>query len=211
MSVPSSADPQAGSERFPDEVEERLAEFAALLTRWNGRVNLVSASSLPVLRQRHILDSAQLLEHAPESARTWVDLGTGGGFPGLVVSILQSSASTPVHMIFIESDQRKAVFLRQAVRVLGLEAEVISSRIEDTPALSADVVSARALAPLPVLLGLASRHLAVGGITLFLKGAGVASEMEAARRLWTFDVEMRQSRTDPEGTVLKMQRLRHVG
>lgn len=195
---------------FADTIAAKLATFSALLVRWNARVNLVSASTLPILQRRHIEDSAQLAAYLPADARSWADLGSGGGFPGLIVAIILQDQGSPCRVILVESDQRKAAFLREAARVLATEVEVVCARIEAIPPLGADVVSARALAPLPVLLGYAVRHLAPSGTGLFLKGAGLLAELGSARRDWTFDAEMLQSQTDAEGTILRIQGLRRA-
>lgn len=188
----------------------RLHDLEQLVVKWNRTVNLVSSATIPNLRDRHIADSGQLVAHMPPGARHWADLGTGGGFPGLVVAVILAGTHPEMVVTLIESDQRKAAFLREAARVLGISVTVIAERIESCAPQRADVVSARALAPLPVLLGYAVRHLAPGGTALFLKGAGVDVELVAARRHWTFDCEILQSQTNPDGCVLKLQGLRHA-
>jgi 16S rRNA (guanine527-N7)-methyltransferase len=209
---------RAGAEMTPSsglslstETESRLQQLAELVVKWNRTVNLVAASTVPVLRERHLVDSAQLVMHMPPNTRHWADLGTGGGFPGLVVAAILAERDPPVSVTLVEADQRKAAFLREAARALGLTVRVLAERIESCPPLSADVVSARALAPLPVLLSYAHRHLSVGGTGLFLKGSGVMAELDHARAYWTFGAELLQSQTSPDGCVLKIQGLRHAG
>lgn len=191
--------------------EYRLQMLAELLVKWNRSVNLVSAATLPSLRERHIADSEQLVSHMPKGTQSWVDLGTGGGFPGLVVAVILAEVGPTVAVTLIEADRRKAAFLQEAARAMDLAVRVMAERIETAQPQGGDVVSARALAPLPVLLGYAHRHIAPGGTGLFLKGAGVGGELSAARELWTFQAELLQSRTSPEGCVLRIQELRHAG
>ncbi|MCL4170695.1 UNVERIFIED_CONTAM: hypothetical protein GTU68_049362, partial [Idotea baltica] len=125
-----------------------LQAYAALLEKWNPKINLVSKSSLQDLWNRHILDSAQLFSLVQHPHNTWADLGSGGGFPGLVIAIMALESGSPDQVILIESDTRKAAFLRTVIRELGLRASVINKRIEQVDPLDADVISARALADL---------------------------------------------------------------
>ena len=171
---------------------DRLAAHLDLLRRWQPRINLVGSATLGDAWRRHILDSAQLAPLVPSGARV-ADIGSGAGFPGLVLAILGTGPVT-----LVESDARKAAFLREAVRVTGAPAVVANARAE-TLDLAADVATARACAPLRVLLGLAHR-LAPRG--LFLKGAAAEDEIAAARRDWRFSLERHPSRTAPDGVVL---------
>lgn len=187
------------------ETSERLARFCALVAKWNPAINLVSRASLKDLETRHLLDSMQLFQHLPAHAQRWADLGSGGGFPGLVVAILAAGAAPKLSVDLIESDRRKAAFLRTAAHDLGLEnVTVFAERIETVSQRHADVISARALAPLADLLGHAERHLAPSGIALFLKGAQHATEIDVALASWRFDVQKIPSRTDPQAVILKI-------
>ncbi|MGR3484316.1 MAG: 16S rRNA (guanine(527)-N(7))-methyltransferase RsmG [Paracoccaceae bacterium] len=179
---------------------ERLDAFARLVRRWNPRINLVAPASLAALETRHIADSLQLIEGAPEGV--WADLGSGGGFPGIVVAIARPG---PVHLI--ESDARKAAFLRTAIRELGLDATVHAARAEALPPLGARVVSARALAPLPRLLPLVARHLAPGGTAILPKGRHAMEEIDTARADWNFRESTRPSITDPDARVVTIKDL----
>ncbi|MCY4501351.1 MAG: 16S rRNA (guanine(527)-N(7))-methyltransferase RsmG, partial [Alphaproteobacteria bacterium] len=186
------------------ETTDRLARHLDLLRRWQKRINLVGAATLADPWRRHMLDSAQLAPLIPAGARL-ADLGSGAGFPGLVLAILRGG---PVHLI--ESDARKAAFLHEAVRATGAPAEVHNARAENLE-LRANVVTARACAPLDRLLGLALPLLAPGGICLFLKGARVEEELAVARRRWRMTVRRRRSRSAPEGVVLELGGLAHAG
>lgn len=179
----------------------RLEAYVALLKSWNRRINLVGASTLGDPWRRHILDSAQLWPHLPAKARVLVDLGSGAGLPGLVLAIL---GMPETHLV--ESDQRKAVFLREAVRVTGAAATVHAVRAEKLR-LAADVVTARALAPLPDLLELAAPYLGPRGTGLFLKGRTAREELTLAEKSWTMTARLLPSATDPGGTLLILEAL----
>lgn len=188
----------------------RLDEYAALLTKWNPSINLVSKSTLPFLWRRHFLDSAQVMSLARETARTWVDLGTGGGFPGMIVAILAADRRPDLHVSCVESDTRKATFLRTVARACGIQVDVISRRIEEIEPMSADILSARALAPLTVLLDYADRHLSPSGEAVFLKGASFEKEIAEALETWAFELDTYPSETDPDATLLKLKEIRRV-
>lgn len=184
-----------------------LETFEALVRRWTPAINLVSKQTLPDLWARHIVDSAQVFALCPASARHWVDLGSGGGFPGLVVAVLAQELKPDLRVTLVESDLRKATFLRQAVQALDLPVTVLSQRIESIPALQADVLSARALASLRDLLGYAVRHLAQTGIAIFPKGARYEAEIAEARRDWAFDVDTRPSLSEAEAALLVIRNI----
>ena len=186
------------------ETAGRLDLLVAHLARWNAAINLVGRSTLGEVWTRHILDSAQLLDLAPDGVRTWADLGSGAGFPGLVIAILAAERLRDLHVTLVEADRRKAEFLRSTARLCGVEITVHADRIDAVPPLRADVVSARALAPLTDLLGFAARHLRPGGAALFSKGAGHEAEIAAALERWRFSVQKHRSRTDRDSVVLRI-------
>ncbi|MGP3696650.1 16S rRNA (guanine(527)-N(7))-methyltransferase RsmG [Rhodobacter sp. NSM] len=192
------------------ETSERLRGYANLVRKWNPAINLVSASTLPAIWSRHIMDSAQLWRYRPARFDLWLDLGSGSGFPGIVIAILAAASASESQFVLVESDKRKATFLRTACRELGLSATIQATRVEDLPPQEADVISARALAPLPDLCRLSDPHLARHGICLFPKGAGHAAEIAAARQSWNMDLEIHTSLTDPEAVILKLRALAHV-
>ena len=185
------------------ETLNRLKLFADLLVKWNRRINLVSRNSQTDLWERHIADSIHVFRAAP-AARYWVDLGSGGGFPGMIVAILAAEVSLDTKVTMIESDQRKAAFLRAAARETGVACNVISDRIELVAPQQADVLSARALADLSDLLEHADRHLIPGGVALFPKGVTWQKEVDAAQRRWCFEVEAIKSLTKPGAAILKI-------
>jgi 16S rRNA (guanine527-N7)-methyltransferase len=192
------------------ETLDRLARLEGLLSKWNPAINLVARSTVPQAWDRHILDSAQLFSMSPESAKRWVDLGSGGGFPGLVIACLASELRPHLKVTLIESDQRKSTFLRQAAADLDLDVRVLTNRIESTEAQNAEVLSARALASLPALLVYARRHLHPQGIALFPKGASWKEEVEHARKEWHFDLSTKPSVTDPQAVILAVKAITHV-
>ena len=192
------------------ETMDRLDSYEVLLTNWNKAINLVARSTIPGLWQRHFLDSAQVFVQLPESTRVLVDMGSGAGLPGLVIAVLAAEAQPNLKVVCIESDQRKAVFLRTVIRELDLNASVITNRIENIDPIGADVVAARALAPLPTLLSLATRHLRPDGAAIFLKGSGYLQEVGQAESEWVFDIQTIPSKTDSEGAVLILGGIRRA-
>jgi 16S rRNA (guanine527-N7)-methyltransferase len=192
------------------ETLDRLERLETLLAKWNPAINLVSKSTVEKTWDRHILDSAQLFNLAPATARQWVDMGSGGGFPGLVIACLAADLRPHLSITMIEADQRKATFLRQASRDLGVNPTILANRIESTPPQNADVLSARALASFPVLLGFAQSHLGAGGMALFPKGATWRDEVAEARKDWHFDITPHPSATDPQGAILAVKAITHV-
>lgn len=198
--------PQAFGREFAvsRETQERLARFADLLARWQATTNLVAPSTLPDLWQRHMADSAQLVRHAPEQARHWLDMGAGAGFPGLVVALMLA-ARPGLCVDLAESNARKCAFLREAVRITGAPARILCKRLEDIragPASGYDVIMARALAPLAKLMELSAHLRRPGTVCLFLKGQDVDIELTEASKYWRIRAEKRPSATSPSGTVL---------
>ncbi|MFT3974851.1 MAG: 16S rRNA (guanine(527)-N(7))-methyltransferase RsmG [Amaricoccus sp.] len=185
------------------ETMERLDVYVALLQKWSPTINLVSRESLGDVWHRHIADSAQLWRLRPANASHWLDLGSGAGFPGLVAAALAAD-SPSVTFRLVESDERKSAFLHTVIREASLPAEIVTTRIERLPAQSADVVSARALAPLSALLGMVQKHRRPGGIGLFPKGRAVHKEIEEARTLWRFDPRVYPSLTDPTAGIVEI-------
>jgi 16S rRNA (guanine527-N7)-methyltransferase len=183
----------------------RLARYVDLLRQWNARVNLVSRLSLDDAWRRHVLDSAQLHPLIPAEARVLVDLGSGAGFPGLVLAIL---GVPEVHLI--ESDARKCAFLREAARVTETSVSIHAQRIEATAPLAADVITARALAPLPDLLDLAVPFLQPHTMCVFLKGKNAAEELRQARLRRQMKDTVVPSRTDPDASVVIIEQVGRV-
>lgn len=191
------------------ETFEDLKQYDDLLVKWNAKINLVSKTSIDALWDRHIWDSAQIVPLSGD-ALNWVDLGSGGGFPALVVAIMAKRTLTERRVTMVESDQRKAAFLRTVIRQLSLNAEVLVSRVELADPLRADVLSARALADLDQLLIFAQRHLAKDGRCVFLKGETWQNEVEIARKTWSFDLRAHRSKTSPSAAILEIKDIQRV-
>lgn len=191
------------------ETMERLRQFEVIIQKWNPRINLVSKSSLEHLWARHIIDSIQVFR-CIQDWTTWLDMGSGGGFPGLIVALLASDENPGGRVTLIESDQRKSAFLRTAARECGVQCTVISDRIESVQPQNADVLSARALADLSQLLAFADRHLSKQGTALFPKGVTWKKELDQARREWQFEAEPITSLTEPDAVILKIQGVARV-
>lgn len=189
------------------ETAARLDRFVALLLNWKDKTNLIGASTISSLWRRHIGDSLQLLPLAPVSARIWADLGSGAGLPGLVVGCaLAGREGARVHLI--ESNGKKAAFLREAVRETAAPATVHAARIEDVELVPvADVITARALAPLDQLLCLAAPMLTKGAQALFMKGQDIERELTQATKHWNIDADIVPSRTSTTGRILRVRGL----
>jgi 16S rRNA (guanine527-N7)-methyltransferase len=191
------------------ETSERLTRFVALLLDRQRTTNLIASSTIPIIWTRHVADSLQLLPLAPQ-ARRWVDLGSGGGFPGMVIAC--AMAEIPgAHVHLIESIGKKAAFLRDAVRETGVPATVHHGRIGDVaPRLAgeSDVVTARAVAPLKDLLTMIAPFLERGAQGLLLKGQDVDAELTEAAKYWTIEHTAVSSQTNPTGRILIVRRLK---
>ncbi|EBA04778.1 glucose-inhibited division protein B [Rhodobacteraceae bacterium HTCC2150] len=192
------------------ETMDDLSVFADLLIKWNAKINLVSPKSIDELWHRHIADSVQVFDLVKVEKGLWVDMGTGGGFPGAICAIVAKHKKPEMKFVFIESDTRKSLFLRTVIRELDLNARVENERIEKTQPQNADVVSARALASLDLLLGFADIHLNPNGTAVFLKGAKFQQEIEESLANWQFDVQKVQSETDPDAIILKIKEVERV-
>ena len=184
-----------------------LATYLELLTEWNQVMNLVGPSALAEFWPRHAWDSAQLLRLAPE-ALVWADLGAGAGFPGLVLAILlKQTPGAKVHLV--ESMAKRCRFLSEVAQKLDLPVQIHNARAEDL-GIRVDIVTARACAPLPRLLGYAEPYMKRGATGLFLKGQDVAAELNEATKYWKFEAELTASSSHPDGRVLQVKGLSRV-
>ncbi|MGH6889963.1 MAG: 16S rRNA (guanine(527)-N(7))-methyltransferase RsmG [Rhizomicrobium sp.] len=183
------------------ETTERLADFVALLTDWNGRHNLVSRASLGDVWRRHIWDCAQLVEWIPLSAGSLVDLGSGAGFPGLVLALLLRDRAA-FRTVLFEATRKKAEFLAAAASRLGIAVEIRNARVEGAAPEPFDIVTARACAPLSRLLEYALGFQSPRTINLFLKGQNVGDELTEARKIWKMTVQEKPSHTAVSGVIL---------
>jgi 16S rRNA (guanine527-N7)-methyltransferase len=188
----------------------KLLQYGELIKKWNPAINLVSKSTIPDVWDRHIVDSLQLFPALPLSATRCLDIGSGAGLPGLVLAIISAQLNQDRVFTLVESDQRKCAFLREAARALGLQVAVLNSRVEGLKPFRADVLSARALAPLSKLLAHAVVHLAPDGVCLFSKGEMFSQEIAVAKELYEFQYEVIVSKTDPNGVILKVYGIKNV-
>ena len=187
------------------ETQGRLSIFVDCLLRWNPTINLISRKDEATIWQRHVEDSLQLAALIEPTVTRAIDLGSGGGFPGLVLCI-----ATNISFDLVEADQRKAAFLRQAARLTQAPARIHAGRAETLTLAPALLVTARALAPLPSLLSIAVRFVAPGGACLFLKGAAVDDELTEAGVKWHMRVERTASRTSSRASVLRISEITPV-
>jgi 16S rRNA (guanine527-N7)-methyltransferase len=192
------------------ETMQDLCRIAELLKKWNKTINLVGKSTIDEVWGRHILDSAQMWTKKPNNLRVWVDLGSGGGFPALVLAAIAKDKMPGVKFHLIESDARKCAFLRNVSRETSLNTEIHNVRIENAEPIVADVVSARALASVDGLLELSQKFLADNTFCLFLKGQACARDVAKARESWCFQSETTKSMSDDTGTILKVWNIKRA-
>jgi 16S rRNA (guanine527-N7)-methyltransferase len=190
------------------ETLSRLKAFADVLADWNARHNLVAKSTLPDLWRRHMWDSAQLAPLIPHEARTLADLGSGAGFPGLVLAAMRPGLAVTLH----EATTKKCAFLEAAAHRMGLSVTIQNARLEDLPRHPFDVVTARALAPLPQLLAYAQKFADLNSVCLFLKGQNVGAELTEAHKYWNIKASQVPSQTDPSAAIVIVREVgpRHV-
>lgn len=189
---------------FPDvsrETIKQLEDYVDLIIKWNPIINLVSKSDLEDIWIRHIEDSAQIV-CLTDVGPSWIDVGSGGGFPGVVAAIILKTISPSTKVVLIESDSRKAVFLQQVAIKLGLNCDIQNKRVETVFAKEVSIVSARALAPLPKLLELVKHLTDRDTVCLFMKGKTFSQEVKLARDTWSFDCDVVQSNTNADGAIL---------
>lgn len=192
------------------ETMDRLRSYVSLLGKWNPKINLVAKSTMPDVWHRHIADSAQLWALAPQGAKTWLDIGSGAGFPGLVIAAIAAEKAPELVVTLVESDRRKSIFLQTVAREMGVTVQVMTKRIESLEQQNADILSARALSSLTQLLEFTEKHRKPEGICLFPKGARVDSELTDASSCWHMSYETFPSMTDPDAVVLRIGEFNRV-
>lgn len=189
------------------ETIDRLRKFESLVVKWQKTINLISNDTIPDVWHRHVIDSAQIFSVRMPTRQKWLDLGSGGGFPGVVVAIMLHELDPTAQVKLVESDARKATFLRAALRECGVTGQVMTDRIEQLEPQQADVVTARAVAPLSKLLGWGERHLSAGGIALFHKGQNYRDELSSAKEIWRFDERLHISQTDSAARLIEIRNI----
>ena len=187
------------------ETLQRLQIYHDLLLRWNSRVSLVGKSTLVDIWRRHFLDSAQLVHCLPKKPKVWVDIGSGAGFPGMVLAILNAGT---VHLV--ESNQRKCAFLREVARMTQTNVEIHNERVEHLDPWPSDVITARAVAPVAKLLEISRSFVTANSTCLFLKGQDIDDELTEARKYWKMSIDFTPSVADYRGTILRLTRISHV-
>lgn len=189
------------------ETSEKLAIYAGLIRKWTPSINLIARATVDSLETRHFLDCEQVVSLSQNARGSWVDLGSGGGLPGLIMAIHRPD----LQCTLVEIDQRKSVFLRTVIREAGLtNAKIVTERIEEITPLSADHISARALAPMAQLMPYVHQHLSQNGTAWLMKGRNWRKEVELALETWSFDCKSHPSTTDPEAAILEITRIQHV-
>ncbi len=192
------------------ETLDRLMIYPKLLEKWNSRINLVARSTISNAWDRHFVDSAQLWRLRPEF-QNWVDIGSGAGFPGLVLAIIAAELAPEAKFHLVESDARKCAFLRTVAREVDVTVNIFCCRIGDLDGIVAEVVSARALAPLIDLLEYSEKILKFDGHCLFLKGHSCDIELTKTANRWNFELDRFPSVTDPQSSVLRLRGIERVG
>lgn len=204
--ITTDRDQVAGKLGLSQQVIGKFDRYVALLEEEQAKMNLVGASTLPAVWTRHIWDSAQLYEHLSPSDKTVLDLGSGAGFPALVLAVMDTEKKRMFHLV--ESDGKKCAFLKKVVKECGLQAEIHNERIEKMEKFGADVIMARALAPLDKLIKYAFPFFKKGTRCLFMKGAKAEEELTAALKKYQAHIEKIQSVTSNEGTILVLSEVR---
>lgn len=191
------------------ETEELIARYEELIKKWNPTINLVAPASIGALRQRHIDDSLQIAALVQNPTGLWLDIGSGGGLPGLVLAI--AFRNCDLHVVLLESDKRKCAFLRSVKRELSLtKLDILAARIEDARPMGANYISARALAPIVNLLPYVDRHMAQEGSAYLMKGRAWRDELLLVQDNWRFKLTSFPSITDPDAAILKISEVTHV-
>jgi 16S rRNA (guanine527-N7)-methyltransferase len=199
--------PEDISENVSRETFLRLKIYQDLLETWQKKINLISSGSIPHIWERHFEDSLQLLNYLPLTKKTLVDMGSGAGFPGMVLGIARPET---LDVTLIESDRKKCIFLEIVSRETISPLKIINSRIEDSPEIQADIITARGLAPLTLLFEYAFPLMKEGSFCLFQKGKNVEMEMEVAQKKWEFTLEIFPSLTDSMARILKIKHLKRI-
>ena len=184
-----------------------FCEYENLLTKWNEKINLVSKNTLVDIWDRHFLDSGQIINHVDASGKTWVDVGAGAGFPGLVVALLLKDKKIDCDFTLVEKNKKKAFFLNEVIRNLNLKVKVVNSSINCIEPLNADILSARAFSELKDLIQIAYHHRREGGVCLFLKGENYRFELDKTLNYWFFDYDIVNSLSDPSGKIIRVKKI----
>ena len=182
-------------------------EYKTLLSKWNEKINLVSKNTLVDIWERHFLDSGQIIKHVEASGKRWVDVGSGAGFPGLVVALLLRDRKIDCDLVLVEKNPKKGFFLNEVIRKLNLSVQVVNDNIYTLESLNADILTARAFSELNNLIEIAFRHRKKEGICLFLKGENYRFELDKTLNYWFFDYDVVDSLTNPSGKIIRVKNI----
>ena len=182
-------------------------EYKTLLFKWNKKINLVSKNTLLDIWERHFLDSGQIINHVEASGKRWVDVGSGAGFPGLVVALLLRDRKIDCDLVLVEKNPKKGFFLNEVIRKLNLSVEVVNDNIDTLEPLNADILTARAFSELNNLIEIAFRHRKKEGICLFLKGENYRIELDKTLNYWFFDYDIVDSLSSSSGKIIRVKKI----
>ena len=182
-------------------------EYKTLLSKWNEKINLVSKNTLVDIWERHFLDSGQIIKHVEASGKRWVDVGSGAGFPGLVVALLLRDRKIDCNLVLVEKNQKKVLFLNEVIRKLNLNVKVVNDNIYTLEPLNADILTARAFSELNNLMEIAFRHRKKEGICLFLKGENYRIELDKTLNYWFFDYDIVDSLSSSSGKIIRVKKI----
>ncbi len=182
-------------------------EYKALLYKWNEKINLVSKHTLINIWERHFLDSGQIIINVEASGKRWVDVGSGAGFPGLVVALLLRDRKVDCDLVLVEKNPKKVFFLKEVIRKLNLSVEVVNENIYTLEPLNADILTARAFSELNNLMEIAFRHRKKEGICLFLKGENYKIELDKTLNNWFFDYDIVGSLSSSSGNIIRVKKI----
>ena len=182
-------------------------EYETLLSKWNEKINLVSKNTLVDIWERHFLDSGQIIKHVEASGKRWVDVGSGAGFPGLVVALLLRDRRIDCELVLVEKNPKKGFFLKEVIRKLNLSVEVVNDNIDTLEPLNADILTARAFSELNNLIEIAFRHRKKEGICLFLKGENYRIELDKTLNYWFFDYDIVDSLSSSSGKIIRVKKI----
>ena len=189
------------------ETINNLCEYEAMLSKWNSKINLISKNTFTDIWNRHFLDSGQIIKYVDASRKRWVDLGSGAGFPGLVVALLLRDRKIDCEVILVEKSTKKVFFLNEIIRKFDLNVKVINNDIRTIDPLKADVITARAFSELNNLIQIAHIHGRDSGICLFLKGENYLVELDKTLNYWFFDYDVFDSLSNPSGKIIRVKNI----
>ena len=189
------------------ETLDGFCEYETLLLKWNEKINLVSKNTLVDIWERHFLDSGQIIKHVEASGKRWVDVGSGAGFPGLVVALLLRDRKVDCDLVLVEKNQKKVLFLNEVIRKLNLSVKVVNYNIYTLEPLNADILTARAFSELNNLMEIAFRHRKKEGICLFLKGENYRIELDKTLNYWFFDYDIVNSDSNSSGNIIRVKNI----